>query len=245
MLVNLGRKVILWSLVISLSGAHLIFAAVRETIGQVVRSSGASLDGMAIPEDRTIVSDDVLSTAKGGSALVKFSADTQVTLMEETSVGFRRDAGHSWARISSGTLAVTSASNDALVVETPKYRIAPTEPAKATYVVGLLPDKRTVVAARFGPVSITETSSGEAYLLSEGDYALIPALSSGVPGQGQRDYPQAAQSAHGKINEPWHIGRLSHEASILLVTGIVAGTATAIAILLATRGGQPASPSVP
>ncbi len=243
MLGNLVRKIFIWTLVASLSGLPLTAAADQEVIGKVASSSGASLRGIAIPGEGTILSGDTLSTNKGGGALVELSPTVRASLSEETSVRLQNVGGHLSAQMSSGTLVTETSGKDALVVETPKYKINPVEQGKSVYVVAMLPDKSTVIAAPSGQVSITEISSSRSYLLSEGQYVQIPGLSSGVPGQGGGKVE--ADPSPTRILDPlWHIGSLSHKASIILVTAIAGGTAAAIAIPLALRGG-PASPSKP
>jgi len=237
------RGMIVWMLLATVSSLPLA-AAHQQVIGHVVSSPRASLDGIIVPGEGTLFSGDTVTTEKGGGALVQLSPAIRASLSEETSVRFKTTEGQVWAQISSGTLVTETDSKSALVVETPKYKINPTTQGKAVYVVTMLPDKDTLVATRSGQISITEISSNQSYLLSQGQYAQIPALSSGVPRQAVGKV-EAAQSAHGKIDSPdWHIGSLSHDASIILVAAIAAGTAAAIAIPLSTGGGA-ASPSKP
>ncbi len=157
-------------------------------------------------------------------------------------------------------MVTTTLGQDALIVKTPKYRIEPAEQGKAIHVVAVLPDESTVVAARSGGVSITEISSGQRYVLPEGKYAAIPASSVGVPGQAPTGQIQS-QISQTKVGTPtapaagpgpggggtapkggWHIGSLSHKASIIFLSA-TAGAAAAIAIPLAVRGHV--SPSAP
>jgi hypothetical protein len=69
------------------------------------------------------------------------------------------------------------------VVKTSTYRVEPQGEGRAEFLVALLPDKRTIVEAQHGKVTITETRSGESYTLAEGLRAEIPASATGFPGQ--------------------------------------------------------------
>ncbi len=248
---NLSRKIIIWNLVASLSGLPLAVAANHQVIGKVVSSSAASLGGIAIPNGGTILIGDTLSTEKGGGALVNLSPTTQASLAEQTSVCFQNVDGHLSARMSLGTIVTETLGKDVLVVETPKYKIEPGTQGKAIYLVSVLPDKSTLVAARYGTVAITENRSGHSYLLLTGQYAAIPASSSGVPGQEKEETKQepgkqAGQATEEVTEEPWHIGSLSHSASIAVVgAGVGGGVAAAVAAASGGGGGHPASPSRP
>jgi len=239
------RRAISWVLVIGwLPGGPILGAENRQIIGRILVSSGATVGGIALPSEGTILADDLLSTGKSGKALVEFSPTARAALAEETSARFRRTPGGLVAEVSQGTLVAERREAGGVVVETPKYKVEPASPGKALYMVAMLPDKTTVVAAQQGRVSITEVCSGESYLLAEGQFARIPPDALGVPqGRGDRA-PQASQEAHGKIKKPWHIGKLSHAASEALVTAIVVGAALVIAIL-ALKEEKPVSPADP
>ncbi len=247
MLIGLGKKLTLEALVIGgVSCLSLMAAGNRQVIGQVVTSSGASLGGVVIPDESTLTAGDLLTTAKGGSALVKFSPTTQVTVSEETSVQFRRAAGHILAQLSSGTGTMVSdgLGKDFLIVETPKCKIEPAEQGKAIYLVAVLPDQSTLVAARHGKVSVTESSSGRSYLLSEGEYAAIATPSASVPGQEKEESKQEPSKPAGQApakppEEHKHTG-----TAIALVLGSV-GAAAAIALAVSSGGRAPVSPSQP
>ena len=160
-------------------------------VGEIIRSSDASLNGVIVPELGTVTPGSVLATGEHGSALVQFSPDTQVNLLERTSVTFRSDAGGLSARMSSGTLGAKSLGKEPLLVETPTYQIGPAGQKGAIYVVAMLSDLTTIVSARKGSVSILQKSSGEKYVLSEGHYAKIADGPQGIPPQ------QASQNGPG------------------------------------------------
>jgi hypothetical protein len=214
-MLNTGKsKVVVWALVMGwLFGLPLRAADGRQVVGRIISSSGATLEGVPIPNENTILAGDLLRTPKGGAALVKVSPTTQTSIAGETSVRFGYAGGNPLAQLSLGTIVTTTQIKEALIVETPKYRIEPAEQGKATHVVAVLPDEGTVVAARHGGVSITEISSGQRYVLPEGKYAEIAASSVGVPPQEKRG---------------WHIGSVSHGASIAVVTAAAAGATEAM-----------------
>jgi hypothetical protein len=226
--VVVGVLVIGWFFALSLGAADRV-----QVLGRVVASPGVSLGGVLIPNEGTVQAGDLLATPKGGNALVKLSPTTEANLAEETSVRFGYAAGNPTAQLSLGTIVTTTQSKGGLIVETPKYRIEPAEQEKVTHVVAVLTDGGTVVAARRGGVSITEISSGQRYVLPEGKYAEIAASSAGVPGQGGGGRPRRGGG--------WHIGSLSHAASIGVVLGAAAGATAAIVVPLTV--GTAASPS--
>ena len=239
----------------SLLASQGFAGAMGQFVGKVVPTSGVALSGTVINVVDAVRSGDLLTTSKAASALVRFSATSQANVLEQSSVRFERDAaGRPLARISSGMVLTTTAGTSAAVVETPKYRVEPVKQEKAIYFVAVLPDRRTIVAARRGDVSITEIGSGESYLLTEGLYITIDASAAGFPGQEEEKSKQAPGKPAGQAappppppkpaKQPWHIGSLSPGASAALVIAGVGGTAGAVAA--ATLGsGKSASPSAP
>lgn len=246
------RMVISWVVIIGLLSGSLIWGSdARPVIGKVLLSSRAAVGGIALPGEGTVLADDVLSTGKGGKALVDFAPAARAALGEETSVCFRRIEGDLVAELSSGILVAKEQSGQGLVIQTPKYRVQPAGRGEAIYLVGLLPDGSTVVAARNGQVSIREKSSGQSYVLPEGKFAAIPASATGVPaspGQEKEESRQApgrqAPPAPAKpVSPPWHIGSLSPGASVALVGAVVAGGAAAAALPFAFGEEGPVSPT--
>jgi hypothetical protein len=236
------NKLVVWALAIGCLFALSLSAADRGRIlGGVVASPGVTVAGIPIPSEGTIFAGDLLRTPKGGTALVNFAAASQANIAEETSVRFGYAGVNPLAQLSLGTMVTTRLSKDGLIVETPKYRIEPAEQGKAVHVVAVLRDEGTVVTARHGGVSITEISSGLRYVLPEGKYATIAASSVGVPRPGKEgDEQAAAGGTPGTQGGGWHIGSLSHAASIAVVVTAAAGATAAIWIPLAL-----ASPSAP
>lgn len=221
----------------------------RRVIGRVVASSGAALDGVPILKEDTILEGDRLTTPKAGTALIKLPPDTQANLGEETSVRFGLASDRPLAQIASGAIVTTTSGKQVLIIETPNHRIIPVNQGKSTYIVAVLPDKSTLVAARHGQIAITEVASGQSHILAENQYAQIPALASGAPPQAARTNapgaPQQGQQGAGKPTKPpWHIGSLSYKASVALIVGAAGGAAAAVAAVAATAGG-PGSPAAP
>jgi len=218
-------------------------AASGKALGKVMLATGATVEGVALPNEGTILSGDLLSVGKGGRALVKLEPAARAALAEQTSVRFRSDKGGLVAALSTGTVVAERQGKESFRVETDEYLVEPTAEGRALYMVAVLADKTTVVAARYGNVAITSAGSGERQVLSEGKFAVIPPGSIDLPGQGKK--LEAGQAAHGKINKPWHIGRLSHDASVVLVAAIVVGAALAITLPLTLGEEAPVSPVAP
>jgi hypothetical protein len=161
---------------------------------------------------------------------VNSQSRARISLSEETAIRFENASGGVAAQILAGTVMVSATGKNITLIKTPKYRIEPAQEEKVVYLVGLLPDRRTVVAARHGKVSITETSSGHSYLLADGRYVTIADSSSGVPGQEALPIKTAAQTGAnapvaavglGSMIAGWQIGSLPVGSS-LTVPGIVA-----------------------
>lgn len=235
MSVSLARKWTLCVLVVSVSS--VLFAATGNplVLGQLINSSGATLDGEAVPVQSTITEGDVLSTKKGGSAVVTFSAGAEASLAENTVVRFSSGVDHLSMRLSSGTVGAKSQGKGALIVETPEYIIKPVEHGGAVYLVAMLSDKTTVVAARHGQVAITEATSGQTYVVSAGHYAKVSGLPSAVPDPGTG----AGATTHGVL----HALLQSPKALIIVATG--AGIGVGLGVGQAFLGTSPASPSQP
>jgi len=151
--------------------------------GEIIRSSDTLLNGVRVPELGSVTPGSILATGEHGSALVQFSPDMQINLLERTSVTFRNDTDRLSAQMSAGTLGAKSFGTVPLLVETPGYEIGPAAQPGAVYVVAMLPDLTTVVSARKGSVSIVQKSSGDKYILPEGHYAKVADGPQGIPPQ--------------------------------------------------------------
>ncbi len=221
-----------------LGGVTLAIAAVMMAnprgAGEIVRSSEASLNGVAVPESGTVTPGSVLATGEHGSALVQFSPESQINLLEKTSVAFRDDAGRLTAQMSAGTIGVRSLGTEPVLVETPAYQIGPSADAGALYVVAMLSDSTTIVSARRGSVAIVQRSSGQKYVLSEGHYAKLAGDPQAVP-------PQTAQS--GAAGGP-PAGLLAAPGA-LFVIGVGSGAGVAVVLDKTVLAPPAVSPSTP
>jgi len=210
----------------------VVATAAGPGVGEIIRSSNTSINGVAVPVQGTVTPGAVLKTAADGSALVQFSTETQINLSGNTSVSFRTDDNRLTAEMSAGTVGAKSLGKDPLAVETPQFRIEPSM-QKAIYVVALLPDQTTIVSARQGSVTVVQKASGEKYVVSEGRYARV---ASGDPPVPPEPTPrQAGGPPKGLGNSPTKLIILS------------AGAGVGLALILAYTVLEPApiSPSAP
>jgi len=230
-----------------------VLAGGREQIGRVLNSSGASLGVVPVPGSETLLNGDTLTISDKGSALVELGSGARLRVTEGTSVRFVREGRELQANLVSGAVLLESTGKPAIVLSTPKYRFQPSQEGDCRDLVRVSPEKETIAAAVKGNLVITPNDSSGSYLLLEGKYAAISASASGVP---SADGPQASAPSSAKGQEAtdsagqkaastgWHIGSLSHGASVGLVVGLSAAAAAAIAVPVATSGGA-ASPSAP
>ncbi|MGH9405910.1 MAG: hypothetical protein ACRD3D_08770 [Terriglobia bacterium] len=234
----LERKIAGW-IGIALAPAVAV-AAIEDGAGQIASSSGAAVNGTAVPNQGTIMPGNALTTGLDGRAIVEFSGASQVNAFESTSVTFKREPGGIQAELSSGTVAARSLGSTTITVETPAYHIAPAEHGKSVYVVGILSDKTTVVSARVGKVEITQLASGKRYLLDEGHYAELAAPPTEVQpsANSPADAPEPAGSG------PPGIGTAPASLFVLLVA-LGAGIGGGLLLDRALSGQSPASPSRP
>src|SRR2546422_3787359 len=148
MRIRFTQSVIVWAVGVGcLCGVHLIARVERQIVGQVVSSSGAFLEGVPIPNQGTILDGDLLTTGRGGSALVKFSVTAQANISEEASLRIRIISGRTVVQLTSGLVSLEEATEDALVVQTPKYEIGPATPGKSVFVVAAPADQRALVSS--------------------------------------------------------------------------------------------------
>jgi hypothetical protein len=240
----------------------------RQLVAPVEATNGVAIAGVPAQTHDALFAGDVLSTSEGASALIRFSPLTQATVLQASSVQFELDSvGRPVAKISSGTVSARVSTAKMVIIQTAKYMVEPEKDSAAVYLVGVLPNQRTIVAARRGDVSITEARSGETYVLRAGRYIVVDASALGLPGQEQEQNKQAPGKPAGQAvppspppqpqpkppakpaKQPWHIGSLSHGASIAVILGVAAGGAAGAVAAAAGGGGggggQPASPSAP
>lgn len=232
-------------------GANVALADGTPIIGQIVLSSHASLRGVSLPGAGVLLENDALQTGTRGRALVDFPAGTRASLGERTRVQFRAGGGRLVADMHSGTVIAKGLARRALLIETPKYRVEPTGDGSAVYAVRVLDDRSVVVAANSGTVMIVDKRSGGRYALAEGKYASISAAAAAMPaapGQEKEKSQQAPDKPSPPATAPpppppgWHIGEMSHGASVALVGALAAGGGAAAALPSLLGGDKSVSP---
>src|SRR3974390_591417 len=107
----------------------------QQPLGQIVASSGASVGDVSVPNQGTVLAGDKLTTGPAGSALVKLSANTQITISGETTISFAGSSGHVTAKLLAGSILAQTEGTDALALEMPKCKVDPADPGKTTYLL--------------------------------------------------------------------------------------------------------------
>jgi hypothetical protein len=216
-LISLACLPVAWAQDHTASTANNATAGV--VIGQIVSASGATLNGVVARAGGTLTSGSTLETAERGTALVKLSADTQATLRQKTSVNFQEKSGRVVAEVISGTITARAPSKNALVLETPRYTIEPAGAGPAIYGTAMCGGINTEVAARRGPVALTEKTSGTRFfVLKEGQCALVVTSTEALSRQAQGGTP--APLCLCQVFPP----------GLLFAGSVVAGTGIALAI---------------
>jgi hypothetical protein len=245
MLRQLGRL----ALILSIAAPPAFAARGRQlpskpALGQVVRSSSATLGGTALPSGGTIVAGDVLSTAAGGSALVEFSAGNQIELGESSIVNFSGTQDRVLATVDHGSVTVSVATPGAVATATLLCRVSTSEQGSASYSVTAPPGSTSAtVKALRGTVTTAEIGSGQSHLVNEGETWACPAAvgaqarEEGAPGPGE----QAGQAPAPAVSKHSNTGLLV----VLIGGGVAGGIAAALAGGKGGGGGAPASPSAP
>jgi len=214
-------------------------------LGEIVRSSSATLGGIAAPAGGTAVSGDVMSTAKGGGALVQFSAGSQIELGENSSVTLSGTPDHVLAKVDRGTVTVQTPGPEAVVVETAQCRVDAAGQGSVSYSATLGPEGGVSITARHGILAATEISDGQSHALAEGETWTCP--SAAASAQTREEGRPVGGEAAGQAPAP---KPQAHSNTGLLVVLIGGGVAAGIGAALAGGGkggggGGPASPSAP
>jgi hypothetical protein len=255
------RKTVAWCEVVGLlSSLPLVGGEVgndRQVVGLVIQSSAAALGGAAIPGAGAVFSGNLLTTAKGGNALVKFSATTQASLQGESSVIFRTKSGGLSAQLLSGTVVAETAGSDSIVVNTSHYDAEPAGRGRADYAVRVFPDQSILVAARQGKILIKDLTSGKNYLVPQGSTAVSGGDSSTALSQKEKEEAKqlpstpAGPSTEGEPPEgPAQKSTAKPQGqshTMLIVVGVAAaaGIGAAVAAAGGGGGGAAVSPSHP
>jgi len=217
----------------------------KPALGQVVRSSSATIGGTVVPSGGTIVSGEIMNTATGGGALVEFSAGNQVELGANSIVTFSGTPDHVLLTVDHGSITVHAAAPGAVAVETLLCRIASTGGTAASYSVAAPPGSTTAeIKSLQGSLDVTEIGTSQTHAVAQGVTWTCPAAAAaqareaGAPGAGE----QAGQAPAPTVSKHSNTGLL-----VLLIGGGVAGGIAAAAAGGGKGGssGGPASPSAP
>ncbi|HEV2424586.1 MAG TPA: hypothetical protein VGZ29_07150 [Terriglobia bacterium] len=228
-----------------LPAAHAGQLQTKPPLGQIVRSSSATLGGTAIPAGGTIVSGDIMSIAAGGGALVEFPGGNQIDLGENTIVTFSGTPDHVVATVDHGNVTVRAPAAGGVVVETVRCRIASTGQGGASYQVTAPPGSTSIsVHGLQGAVSVGELGAAQAHALKAGEDWSCPAVAAG------RAREEGAPSAGEQAGQAGAPAVSSHSNTGLIVLLLGGGAAVGIGAALAAGGkggggGGPASPSAP
>lgn len=215
-----------------------------QALGQVVRSSAASLGGVVVPSGGTLVAGDVMSTAKGGGALVRFAADSQIDVLEDTTVTFSGTPDHVLAKVEHGAVVGGASGADAIVIETPQCRVQSAGQGSTSYSVSVASGGVATITAAHGTVAVTEISSAQRHVVGENETWTCP--NPAAAGQPREESKPGAGEQAGQAPAP----APSHSNTGLLVLLIGGGAAAGIGAAVAAGGkggssGGPASPSAP
>ena len=225
-------------------------------IGQVVNSSGATQNGVALPSGGTVFDGDVVSTGASGNAVIKLSPTSQVSLDESTSAVFSKVLDQLRLRLQKGTVVVESSDKSLMAVVTPKFEIHPALAGGCKVYVGLMADNSTYIESAQGQIVIVDTKSGKSYVLPSGQNTLVPENASGIPGLQPRQQVEAATS---QLPPPTPAPQqpsarqkpAGHNTGLLIGLGVAAAAGGGVAALAGGGGGggggggSPASPTVP
>jgi hypothetical protein len=227
-----------------------------QVLGKIVSSSATSLGGVAAPSGSTVLSGDTLSTSADGTALVRFTAASQVELSENTSVSFSGTPAHVRLKIAQGTVGAMQSDPDSLLIETSQCTLQPAKAGNASYSVSVLPGTSAKVIALNGTVLAAESDSGHAFIISEGETSACPNAAAFAPrvsppssSPGPREEVKPAPSVPaGQASPSPEAPKHSNTSLWLLLLG--GGAAAGIGAAVAAGGhggggGGPASPSTP
>jgi hypothetical protein len=226
-------------------------------IGQIVLSSGATVDGVPALNGSTLLAGDTIATPKDRGALVKVPGNAQVELSESTIVSFSGTPGHVIAKIAQGMIVAQEPDADTLAIETSQCRIRAVPQGNATCEVSLAPGGSATITVRTGSVLILGIGSGQERALAQGETFVCPAVPEAAAA------PQAVPEAAAAPQAPEEIKPAPGEAApqappsqakhsntalwlLLLGGGAAAGIGAAVAAGgHGGGGGGPASPSAP
>lgn len=216
-------------------------------IGQIVLSSGATVDGVPALNGSTLLAGDTIATPTGRGALVKVPGNAQVELSENTIVSFSGTPGHVVAKIAQGNIIAQEPDTDTLAIETSQCRIRAVAQGNATCEVSVPPGGSATITARSGSISIVGIGSVQERSLAQGETFVCP----NVPAAAAPQAPEESKPAPGEAAPqapPSEAPKHSNTSLWLLLLG--GGAAAGIGAAVAAGGhggggGGPASPSAP
>lgn len=216
-------------------------------LGQIVESSGATVDGVPALGSGTLLAGDTLATPPGGGALIRIPGNGQVELSENTTVGFSGTPGHVVAKVAQGSVVAQEPDQESLVVEAAQCRIRPAEAQSAAFSVSAPLSGAATITARTGSISVIGIRSAQARTLGQGETFVCPNVSEAAPGQAREESKPAPPERAGQA-PPVEAPKHSNTALIVLLLG--GGAAAGIGAAVAAGGhggggGGPASPSAP
>lgn len=217
-------------------------------IGQIVRSSGATMDGVPALISGTVLAGDTLATPKGGSAMVRIPGGGQVDISENTTVGFNGSPGHVVAKIAQGTIVVQGPNPDFLVIEAAQCRIQPAAQSSATSAVTMSLGGSATVTAQAGSINVIQSGSAEARTLTQGETFVCPNVPAASAVQGREEIKPAPGEQAGQSPAPAEPPKHSNTALWVLLVGGGAAAGIGAAAAAGGHGGgssTPASPSAP
>jgi ferric-dicitrate binding protein FerR (iron transport regulator) len=166
---------------------------------------------MPAPGSETILGGDVLTTSEDGSALVELKSGAKLKIEKGSSVRFLGDGETVQAELLSGAVVSVSAGNPTMVVTTPKYQFAPAQEEKCRYVVQLSKEQAIVAGAMEGNILVKARNANGSYVLHQGNYAVISASATEVPGQATEAVGQADTQRVGTVSDVIPDGVVQHK----------------------------------
>lgn len=217
-------------------------AASRSPVGTVRPTGDVFLDGDSVRGESVVYTGDQVKT-QDGRASVSLPRGSLVVLERNSSAVIERSNPETSVGLENGTLTVSVASQDPLLVRADGLELSPTGNFPVYAEVAMNGDGSLTVSVRRGKISIAELKA-EPVVVAAGQVITVhPRLA-----QGQQSKP-VGTGAHGKMTlgeklRTFKIGNLSHGTSVAIVGGALVG-ATATAVIVPLTVGTEESPFVP
>ena len=217
-------------------------AANRSPLGELRSTGLVFLDGDSVRGESVVYTGDQVKTQEGRAA-VSLPHGSLMVLDRNSCAVLQRSHPETSIGLENGTLTVSFANQEALHVRADGLLLSPTGTIPVLAEVAMKGDGSLVVAVHRGKISIADLRA-EPVVIAAGQVITVnPRLA-----QAQQSKP-IGTGAHGKMTlgeklRTFHIGGLSHGASVAIVGGTLAG-ATAAAVIVPLTVGQEQSPFVP